>query len=119
VPPALRGDAEHLRQALDHLLANAIAFTPAGRIDVRVLAQTASRLRIEVADTGIGIAAEDLERVFEPFVQTPVGATLRPGAAGLGLPAARRLAQLLGGGLAVRSRPGEGSTFSFTARFSA
>jgi signal transduction histidine kinase len=119
IPGTLRGDAERLRQALDHLLANAIAFTPAGRIDVRVRAEAGGVLRVEVADTGVGIAPEDQERVFEPFFQTSAGARLRPGAAGLGLPAARRLAQLLGGRLAVRSRPGEGSTFAFTARFGA
>jgi signal transduction histidine kinase len=117
VPATLRCDAERLRQALEHLLANAIVFTPAGRVDVRVRAQAGAVLRVEVADTGIGIAAEDLEGVFEPFAQTSAGARLRPGAAGLGLPAARRLAQLLGGDLGVRSRPGEGSTFHFTARF--
>jgi signal transduction histidine kinase len=117
VPATLRCDGERLRQALDHLLANAIAFTPAGRIDVRVRAESGTVLRVEVADTGVGIAPEDLEHVFEPFAQTSVGAGLRPGAAGLGLPAARRLVELLGGRLAVRSRPGEGSTFHFTARF--
>ena len=67
VPATLHGDAERLRQTLDHLLANAIAFTPAGRVDVRVRSQTGGVLRTEIADTGIGIAAEDLERVFEPF----------------------------------------------------
>jgi two-component system, sensor histidine kinase and response regulator len=84
-----------------------------------VRAQTAGVVRVEVADTGIGIGAEEHERVFEPFFQTSLGAALRPGATALGLPAARRLAQLLGGDLVVRSRPGEGSTFSFTARFAA
>jgi signal transduction histidine kinase len=117
VPARLHGDAERLRQTLDHLLANAIAFTPAGRVDVRVRALSSRVLRVEVADTGVGIAAGDLQLVFHPFFQTSAGATLRPGAAGLGLPAARRMVELLGGELGVRSRPGDGSTFHFTARF--
>jgi signal transduction histidine kinase len=119
LPARLHGDAPRLRQTLDHLLANAIAFTPAGRIDVRVRGHAAGIVRIEIADTGIGIAPEELERVFEPFYQTSAGAQLHPGAAGLGLPASRRLVELLGGDLGVRSRPGDGSTFHITARFSA
>lgn len=117
VPATLRGDGGRLSQALGHLLSNAIAFTPAGQVDVRVRAHGRAALRVEVADSGVGIAPDEIESVFEPFVQTPVGAALRPGAAGLGLPAARRIAELLGGELGVRSRPGEGSVFHFTARF--
>jgi signal transduction histidine kinase len=118
VPPALDGDAWALRHTLDRLLSNAIAFTPAGHVDVRVRTLGEALLRLEVADSGIGIAPEDLQRVFEPFFQTSAGAALRPGAAGLGLPAARRLVEQLGGEIGVRSRPGDGSTFHFTARVS-
>lgn len=116
VPALLSGDPWALRHTLDRLLSNAIAFTPAGHIDVRMRALGDSGLRVEVADTGVGIAPIDIERVFEPFFQTSSGAALRPGAAGLGLPAARRLVEQLGGEIGVRSRPGDGSTFHFTAR---
>src|SRR4051812_44376427 len=116
VPATLSGDPWAVRHTLDRLLSNAIAFTPAGRVDVRMRALGAGALRIEVADSGIGIAPEEQERVFEPFFQTSAGAALRPGAAGLGLPAARRLVEQLGGEIGVRSRPGDGSTFHFTAR---
>jgi signal transduction histidine kinase len=118
VPPALSGDPWALRHTLDRLLSNAIAFTPAGHIDVRMRALRGNALRVEVADTGVGIAPEEQERIFEPFFQTPSGAALRPGAAGLGLPAAKRLVEQLGGEIGVRSRPGDGSTFHFTARVS-
>jgi signal transduction histidine kinase len=118
VPATLTGDPWALRHTLDRLLSNAIAFTPAGHVNVRVRMLGVAALRVEVADSGIGIAPDDLERVFEPFFQTSSGAALRPGAAGLGLPAARRLVEQLGGEIGVRSRPGDGSTFHFTARFS-
>src|SRR5690349_4788815 len=116
VPSALSGDPWALRHTLDRLLSNAIAFTPAGHIDVRMRALGGSALRVEVAASGIGIAPKEQERVFEPFFQTSSGAALRPGGAGLGLPAARRLVEQLGGEIGVRSRPGDGSTFHFTAR---
>jgi signal transduction histidine kinase len=118
VPALLGGDPWALRHTLDRLLSNAIAFTPAGHVDVRVRALGDTALRVEVADSGIGVALEEQERIFEPFFQTSSGATLRPGAAGLGLPAARRLVEQLGGEIGVRSRPGDGSTFHFTARVS-
>jgi signal transduction histidine kinase len=118
VPPILSGDPWALRHTLDRLLSNAIAFTPAGHVNVRMRALGESALRVEVDDSGVGIAPEDIERVFEPFFQTSSGAALRPGAAGLGLPAARRLVEQLGGEIGVRSRPGDGSTFHFTARVS-
>jgi signal transduction histidine kinase len=118
VPAILSGDPWALRHTLDRLLSNAIAFTPAGHVDVRMRALGEAALRIEVADSGVGIAPEEQERVFEPFFQTSAGAALRPGAAGLGLPAARRLVEQLGGEIGVRSRPGDGSTFHFTARVS-
>jgi signal transduction histidine kinase len=116
VPTALTGDPWALRHTLDRLLSNAIAFTPAGHVNVRMRMLGERALRVEVADSGIGIAPEEQERVFEPFFQTSSGAALRPGAAGLGLPAARRLVEQLGGEIGVRSRPGDGSTFHFTAR---
>jgi signal transduction histidine kinase len=116
VPLALSGDSWALRHTLDRLLSNAIAFTPAGHVNVRVRMLGETGVRVEVADSGVGIAPEDAERVFEPFFQTSSGAALRPGAAGLGLPAAKRLVEQLGGEIGVRSRPGDGSTFHFTAR---
>lgn len=116
VPLALSGDSWALRHTLDRLLSNAIAFTPAGQVNVRVRMLGETGVRVEVADSGVGIAPEDVERVFEPFFQTSSGAALRPGAAGLGLPAAKRLVEQLGGEIGVRSRPGDGSTFHFTAR---
>ena len=101
------------RQVIFNLLANAVKFTPAGgTVDVRAL-QVNGEVRVSVADTGPGIAAEDLERIFEEFQQTEAGVEQREGT-GLGLALSKRLVELHGGRIWVDSEPGAGSTFVFT-----
>jgi signal transduction histidine kinase len=108
----ISGDERRLRQIVFNLLSNAIKFTPSGgRIDVSAQVDD-SRLEIAVADTGPGIAAEDIESIFEEFEQTSEGKQAE--GTGLGLPLSRKLVELHGGHLWVESQPGRGSTFGFT-----
>ncbi len=120
VPVWLRGDPTRLRQALLNFASNAAKFTDHGSIALRarLLQETGDDLllRFEVADTGIGIAPEKLERLFHAFEQVDESTTRLYGGTGLGLVISRRLATLMGGDIGVDSRPGVGSTFWFTAR---
>ncbi|MBK7660717.1 MAG: response regulator [Betaproteobacteria bacterium] len=111
VPPWLRGDPVRLRQVVGNFLSNAVKFTGKGRIDVRLTAPGAARLRIEVEDTGIGIAEDRLADVFLPFTQADSSTTRRYGGTGLGLSVCRKLVELMGGTLGASSRPGAGSVF--------
>jgi signal transduction histidine kinase len=104
-------DPGKLHQILVNLLSNAVKFTDAGRVELSAEAQDGTVV-FRVRDTGIGIPPEQLERVFEPFTQVESSPTRRFGGTGLGLSVSRRLARLLGGDLAARSVPGEGSTFT-------
>jgi signal transduction histidine kinase len=107
----IHADPDRVRQVLTNLVANAAKFTDQGTVAIRVAVE-ADAVRIDVADTGIGIAAGDLDGIFEPFRQVDGG---RAGlGAGLGLAIARRLAVLMQGTLAVASELGVGSTFSLT-----
>ena len=119
VPPVLQGDLTRLRQALLNLAGNALKFTEQGSVAMRVEAvdETAAGLllKFSVSDTGIGIAPEDLQRVFGAFEQAHGGGSGQ-GGTGLGLAITQRLAQLMGGDAGATSRPGLGSTFWFTAR---
>jgi signal transduction histidine kinase/CheY-like chemotaxis protein/HPt (histidine-containing phosphotransfer) domain-containing protein len=121
VPRSLRGDAVRLKQVLLNLVYNAIKFTDEGEIFVLVelieRRRERAELRFSVRDTGIGIAADELPRMFEPFTQADASSTRRYGGAGLGLAISRRLVTLLGGDLTAKSAPGEGSTFTFSAAF--
>ncbi|MEW6167136.1 MAG: response regulator [Pseudomonadota bacterium] len=117
-PEMARGDAARVRQILVNYLSNAIKFTEAGDVAVEVSAQAIDggrhRFRIAVRDTGIGIPAERLDRLFKSFSQVDASTTRRYGGSGLGLAICKRLAELMGGEVAVDSHPGRGSTFSFT-----
>ena len=114
VPTGLVGDAVRFRQLLTNLVGNAIKFTPAGHVTVRVTRTAApERLHVAVEDTGIGIAADTLPRLFEPFLQADDTTTRRFGGTGLGLAIVRRLCELMGGSCGAESVEGVGSTFWF------
>ncbi|MBW4483705.1 MAG: response regulator [Tildeniella torsiva UHER 1998/13D] len=119
VPQYLLGDVSRLRQVLVNLVSNAIKFTPAGEVIVSVQAQpqtTAGQIVLQVAikDTGIGIPADRLHRLFQPFCQVDASTTRQFGGTGLGLAISQRLCKLMGGSLWVESTEGQGSTFYFT-----
>ena len=117
---ALKGDPLRLGQILLNLVGNAVKFTEAGSITVRILLaeETPSDilLRFEVQDSGPGIATEDQKRLFTAFEQADASTTRKHGGTGLGLAIAKRLAQMMGGRIGVDSALGQGSTFWFTAR---
>ena len=114
------GDAARVRQVLTNLAGNAIKFTAEGRVVIALSAESApDLLRVAVSDTGIGIAANDKERIFEAFAQADGGTARRYGGTGLGLSISARLARLMGGELGVESTLGQGSTFWFSARLPA
>ena len=120
VPRWLHGDPNRLRQALINYAVNAVKFTERGgvRLRARMLEEAPAGLlvRFEVQDTGIGIAADQLPRLFGAFEQADASTTRRYGGTGLGLAITRRLAQLMGGDAGAQSVPGQGSTFWFTVR---
>jgi signal transduction histidine kinase/FixJ family two-component response regulator len=104
-------DREKVRQILVHLCANAIEFTDAGGRVTVACEEIPDAVLLRVSDTGIGIPADQLEKIFEPFVQLDAGLTRRHGGIGLGLAISRAYARGLGGDLLVTSEPGRGSTF--------
>ncbi|MFO1265439.1 MAG: response regulator [Rubrivivax sp.] len=119
--PAYRGDALRLRQVIINLLGNAMKFTERGQVVLRISGAGATdgapeTLRFEIEDSGIGIAPEAQERIFDSFSQVDGSSTRRHGGTGLGLAICRQLVELMGGGIGVHSAPGEGSTFWFTVR---
>ena len=119
VPAVLVGDPLRLIQVLTNLVNNAVKFTAAGSISVRVAPAAGSsgpQLQFSVRDTGIGIGAEAQERLFRPFSQTDATIARRFGGTGLGLAIAKQLVKLMGGDIWVESTPGQGSTFHFTIR---
>jgi signal transduction histidine kinase len=109
-PAELVTDGVKLRTILRNLVTNAVKFTTAGSIVLRIVG-TPGGIRLEVEDTGIGIRAEDIPLIFEPFRQLDGSSTRTRGGVGLGLALARRLARALGGDLRVDSAPGAGSLF--------
>ena len=115
VPRCARGDGRRLRQALLNLVSNAVKFTTAGSVVVRISAtpraNSDTRLRVEIADTGIGIDPAALDRMFEPFTQADASTTRSYGGTGLGLAIARELIDLMGGTIGAESELGRGSTF--------
>ncbi len=121
VPNDLIGDPTRLRQVLLNLLGNAIKFTETGEVSVRVTSDldfaVPGALRFAISDTGIGIAGEKLDAVFERFTQADSSTTRRYGGSGLGLTISKRLVELMGGTIQVESSVGKGSVFSFSVPF--
>ncbi|HIJ87927.1 MAG TPA: PAS domain S-box protein [Desulfuromonadales bacterium] len=118
VPTVVRGDAGRLRQILTNLVGNAVKFTPQGSITLQIQKESedalSTTLRFAVSDSGIGIASDKLEHIFEPFTQANGTTTRTYGGSGLGLSICKRLAALMGGAIGVESAEGKGSTFCFT-----
>lgn len=115
VPARCAGDEFRVRQIVTNLIGNAIKFTASGSVAVAIGADPphdgAQRLRLTVADTGIGIPADQIGRLFQPFSQLDASVARRFGGTGLGLAICRGLAELMGGAITADSVPGQGSTF--------
>ena len=119
VPAEVLGDPSRLRQVITNLVGNAIKFTERGEVVVTLTwvpprEGRAPQLRIDVRDSGIGIAADKVGAIFEPFVQADSSTARKFGGTGLGLSISRKFARAMGGDITVASEPGRGSTFSVT-----
>jgi CheY-like chemotaxis protein/HPt (histidine-containing phosphotransfer) domain-containing protein len=127
IPAIIKGDSLRLRQVLANLFSNAIKFTAAGDVSVRVNMLSAPPLKetetyplplhFSVQDSGIGITPDKLARLFKPFMQADVSTAQKYGGTGLGLVISKRLVEMMGGKMWAESVPGKGSTFHFTANF--
>ena len=121
IPPAVEGDSRLVRQVLVNLAGNAVKFTDHGEIVVRAerlgSEDAHALVRFSVQDSGVGIPADAIDTLFEPFTQVDASTTRPHGGSGLGLAISSRLVRLMGGRLSVESEPGRGSTFSFTLPF--
>lgn len=115
IPKSFPCDPVRLRQTLINLMSNAIKFTAVGQVTLRVSAKRAkeqAHIRFEIEDTGIGMTEEQVEKLFQPFMQADLSTTRRFGGTGLGLAISKRLSEALGGNIQVRSALGEGSIFT-------
>ncbi|EHR72760.1 PAS domain S-box [Burkholderiales bacterium JOSHI_001] len=119
LPAWVVGDATRLAQALLNLLSNAIKFTEQGAVRLHCECRDGDHFRFEVEDTGMGVPAEVMPKLFQSFEQGDASTTRRFGGTGLGLAITRRLAELMGGEVGVSSEPGRGSRFWFSARLPA
>ena len=107
--------ADPTRRAILNLLSNACKFTRNGTVSLsvaRIVQENQELIRWDVRDTGIGIAEEDLKRLFQPFIQVDASATRRHGGTGLGLAISQRLCRMMGGNITLQSAIGVGSTFT-------
>ena len=121
IPPEVMSDPLRLRQILVNLVSNAVKFADAGAIRIRVRMSDVepARLIVEVEDEGMGIAAGDLDRIFQAYEQGGAATSRHHGGSGMGLAISRRLARLMGGDLTVRSIEGEGSCFTLSLPYEA
>ena len=118
VPESVTGDSGRIRQVLTNLVSNAVKFTSAGSVSVRVTssagADNVAKLSVEVADTGIGIPADVQKTLFAPFQQADTSISRRFGGTGLGLSISRHLIEMMGGQIRLDSTPGVGTTITFS-----
>ncbi len=114
LPRMWLGDPVRINQILFNLVGNALKFTAQGEVVVSVRRESGGTLHFTISDTGVGIAADQVERIFQPFRQADGSVTRRFGGTGLGLTITRRLVELMGGRIWVESTPGAGSRFHFT-----
>ncbi len=112
LPPALMGDDGRLRQVMLNFMSNAVKFTASGTVRLTLTAEK-GRLRVAVTDSGIGIAPDKIDALFDRFTQADASTTRVYGGSGLGLAISRRLIEMMEGEIGAESRPGEGSTFWF------
>ncbi|MCY1648993.1 ATP-binding protein [Caulobacter sp. SL161] len=112
VPPWVSGDATRVRQILMNLVSNALKFTESGRVVIRLGGEAGGVATLSVTDTGVGMTAEQIGRLFTPFAQGDASIARRFGGTGLGLSICRQLAELMAGEIIVSSEPGVGSTFT-------
>lgn len=121
VPQSLRGDPGRLRQVLTNLIGNAIKFTETGEIGIKVIVsgnfEDKMTLLFSVADTGIGISAENLKLLFRPFMQVDNSNTRQFGGTGLGLAISKQIVEMMNGEISGESQPEKGSIFKFNAQF--
>jgi len=121
VPTDLLGDPTRLRQILVNLIGNSIKFTEKGQVFIQVKSHGTKNGRVEllfsITDTGIGMSPEQIDTIFDAFTQADSSITRKYGGTGLGLAISKQLVELMGGHITVESKPGQGSTFSFTVQF--
>jgi len=114
LPSRIKGDPVRIRQVVLNLAGNAVKFTERGTVRIEVSLVDSTYVKVSVIDSGIGISAEQLQRMFRQFTQADSSTTRRYGGTGLGLAISKTLVELMGGTIGVHSQPGRGSTFWFT-----